>query len=106
MKSSKKAPVKREMDKFLTELAKIKPSIEKLDPKERDNKVLELRNKHLPKEEIKRLTAPVLPGPPEFVARQKKLLERQKQLEPHLKTLSYSDRCAELESLKKLIMKE
>ncbi len=105
---TKKAPVvvSPKMARLIKELAKLKPSIESLDPEERDKKVLELRNRLLSERETRKFTAVLLNGTPEFVKLQEKLLERQKQLEPYLKSLSYSDRCAELDSLKKRMMEE
>lgn len=102
--------VSEAMHEFSKELVELKTSIEQIDPEEREAKVLELRNRHLSKAEIKRFERPEAKGltkeDEKVEALQKTYLKRQKEMMPRLEKLSYSDRVKELEALKKLVMDE
>jgi hypothetical protein len=90
--------------KYLEELERQKPTLDKLSPGERDQGVLDLQRRMLPEEEIRRQVAPMPAVSTELVRRQELFLERHGQMESDLERMSYDERAAQLAQLKRETM--
>jgi hypothetical protein len=90
--------------KYLEELKRRKPGLEKLSPDERDREVLELQRSMLSEEEIRRQLPRMPSVSTEFVSRQKIFTERYRRMEKDLEQLSYDERAAKLAQVKRATM--
>jgi len=90
--------------KYLEELERQKPALEKLSPDKRDERVLELQRRTLSEEEIRRQVAPIPAVATELVRRQELLSERHRQMEKDLEQMSYDERAAKLAQVKRETM--
>jgi hypothetical protein len=106
--SRKLAPVHMtdRANKYIAELQRLKPALERLSPNERDQKVLELQRGTLSEEEIRVQTAPRVPATLDFIRRQEQFLGQYKQLEPSLQKMADADRVERLVRLKRDTMGE
>ena len=90
--------------KYMEELERQKPALDKLTQDERDQRVLELQRRMLPEEDI-RNQRPRLPAvSTELVRRQRLFLERFTQVEKDLNEMPYDERAAKLAQVKRETM--
>jgi hypothetical protein len=87
--------------KYMEELERQKPALEKLSPDKRDQRVLELQRRTLSEEEIRRQVAPMPAVSTELVRRQKLFAKRYSQMEEDLVRMSYDERAAKLAQVKR-----
>lgn len=87
--------------KYMEELQREKPALNKLSPDKRDQRVLELQRRILSEEEIRRQLAPMPAVSTEMVRRQSLFLERYVQMEGDLVQMSYDERAAKLAQAKR-----
>jgi hypothetical protein len=90
--------------KYLEELKRRKPGLEKLSPDERDRGVLELQRSMLSEEEIRRQLPRMPSVSAELVRRQEIFTERCRQMERDLERMSYDERAAKLAHLKRVTL--
>jgi hypothetical protein len=90
--------------KYVEELKRQKPDLEKLSPEERDQQVLKLQRRMLSEEEIRQQRAPMPAVSTELVRRQGLFAERYQQMEKDLAQMSYGERSAELARVKRVTM--
>ena len=90
--------------KYMKELQRHKPALEKLSPQERDEGVLELQRRMLSEEEIREQLPRIPVASPELVRRQERFLEHYKQADSDLLRLSYAERAAHLTQVKREAM--
>ena len=90
--------------KYMEELQRHKPALDKLSPDERDQEVLELQRRMLPEEEIRRQRPRLSAVSTELVRRQEIFEERYRQLEKDLVQMSYDERAAKLAHVKRETM--
>jgi hypothetical protein len=90
--------------KYMEELDRQKPALEKLSPAERGQHVLELQRRMLPEEEIRRLSPRIPAVSAELVRRQEIFLERHREMETDLAQMSYDERAPKLAHLKREMM--
>jgi hypothetical protein len=90
--------------KYVEELKRQKPDLEKLSPEERDQQVLKLQRRMLSEEEIRQQRAPMPAVSTELVRRQGLFAERYQQMEKDLAQMSYGERSAELARVKRETM--
>jgi hypothetical protein len=90
--------------KYMKELRRHKPALEKLSPHERDDRVLELQRRMLSEEEIREQLPRIPVASPELVRRQELFLDRYRQTEKDLAHLSYDERAAQLTQVKREAM--
>jgi hypothetical protein len=90
--------------KYLEELERQKPALEKLSPDKRDERVLELQRRTLSEEEIRRQVAPMPAVSTELVRRQGVFVERYRKMEKDLVRMSYDERAAKLAQVKRETM--
>jgi hypothetical protein len=90
--------------KYMEELQRQKPALEKLSPDERDQEVLDLQRSMLSEEEIRRQRAPSPAVSTALVRRQEDFLERYRQMEEELEQMSYDERSAKLAQVKRETM--
>lgn len=96
-----KIVISKAMAKFQTELIKEKASLEELPHKEREARVLKLRNSILSKKDILQLVAPKIRAPKPFVtacAQYDKILRA---AQPKLKRLSHAKRAVEMAKIER-----
>jgi len=87
--------------KYIKELERRKPTLEKLSPDERDEQVLDLQRTLLSEEEIRQQRSPVPAVSTELVHRQDDFLEHYSQMERDLVEMSYHERAATLAQMKR-----
>ena len=87
--------------KYLKEVKRLKPTLEKLDPAERDQKVLELQRRMLSEHEIRQQSSPDPTLDTELAHRQQDLSTRYQRIEKKLEKMSYGERAATLTQLKR-----
>jgi hypothetical protein len=90
--------------KYLEELERQKPALEKLSPDKRDERVLELQRRMLPEEEIRQQRPQMFSMSTELVRRQETFVERCTQMERDLEQMSYDERAAKLVQVKRETM--
>jgi|Tabmets5t2r1_1033131.scaffolds.fasta_scaffold04871_4 hypothetical protein len=91
----------REMERFIANLKESKDALEELEPNRRDRRVVELQERVLSEEERRMQVAPMPQATPDFVRLQENYLQRYRELEPELETLSYDERSQRLAELKR-----
>jgi len=96
-----KIVISKAMAKFQTELIKEKASLEELSDKEREARVLKLRNSILSKKDIRQLVAPKIRAPKEFTVASERYGKLLKAAKPKLKRLSHSKRAAEMAKIER-----
>jgi hypothetical protein len=89
------------MERFVSQLRESKEDLERLEPAERDSRVVELQQRHLSEEERRMQVAPMPQATADFVRLQENYLQRYRELEPELEGLSYSERSQRLAELKR-----
>ena len=87
--------------KYMEELERQKPALDKLSSEERDRRVLELQRGMLPEEEIRQQRPRLSSVSTELARRQEVFVERSTQMERDLDKLSYDDRAARLVQVKR-----
>jgi hypothetical protein len=90
--------------KYMEELRRQKPALEELSPDKRDERVLELQRRTLPRAETRRQLAHISAGKSELVRRQERFAERFAQMERDLDQMAYEERAAKLVDLKRETM--
>jgi hypothetical protein len=90
--------------KYMEELERQKPTLDRLSPDERDQRVLELQRRMLPEEEIRQQRPHMYSVSTELVRRQELFLERHTQMEKDLVQMSYDERAAKLAQVKRETM--
>jgi hypothetical protein len=101
---TEEAPRTPTVTKYLEELERQKPALEKLSPDKRDERVLELQRRTLSEEEIRRQVAPMPAVSTELVRRQGVFVERYRKMEKDLVRMSYDERAAKLAQVKRETM--
>lgn len=101
---AEQVPRTSSVTKYMEELDRQKPALEKLSPGERNQHVLELQRRMLPEEEIRRLFHRIPAVSAELVRRQKIFLERHREMETDLAQMSYDERAAKLAHMKRETM--
>jgi hypothetical protein len=92
----------REMERFASHLRESKEDLERLEPAQRDRRVVELQQRTLSEEERRIQVAPPMPqATADFVRLQENYLQRYRELEPELEGLSYTERSQRLAELKR-----
>ncbi len=87
--------------KYLKEVKRLKPALEKLDPAERDEKVLDVQRTMLSERQIRRQINPAPALDAELSHRQQDFLKRYKRMEKKLEKVPYSERATTLTQLKR-----
>ena len=102
---TEQAPPTPTVTKYIEELERRKPELEKLSPGERDEHVLELQRTILPEEEVRQqLPSPVHGVDRALVRRQEIFAERYSEMEEVLVQMSFEERGAKLAQLKREAM--
>jgi hypothetical protein len=94
-------PGSREMQRFSGELKESKETLEALEPVERDRRIGELQQRILSEEERRLQSMPVPQTTPDAVRLVDSYLDRCKELEPELESLSNTERSERLAELKR-----
>jgi hypothetical protein len=101
---TKQVPRTPTVTKYMEELERQKPTLDKLSPDERDQRVLELQRRMLPEEEIRQQRPRMSSVSTELVRRQEIFFERCTQMERDLVQMSYDERAAQLAQVKREAM--
>jgi hypothetical protein len=102
---TEQAPPTPTVTKYIEELKRRKPELEKLSPGERDQQVLELQRTILPEEEVRQqLPSPARGLDRALVRRQEIFAERYSEMEEVLVQMSYDERAAKLAHVKRQAM--